>query len=135
MINDRGIIKYQGFLMPEHIKMLKELDTDDHKVPRPQLDERQIEDMEQLFSESLATQTILEIITWKNGFFSSKIGFVKRIDPISKKVFIKDELGTLISIDFINITNVSPKYNVSLKARVGLTLQQVFSTYSFKHTF
>lgn len=95
--------------MPEHTKMLKELDTDYHKVPRPQLDEGQIEDMEQLISESLATQTSLEIITWKNGFFSSRIGFVKRIDPISKKVFIIDELGTFISIDFFNITKVSPK--------------------------
>ncbi|MCF7625445.1 MULTISPECIES: YolD-like family protein [Bacillaceae] len=109
MINDRGIIKYQGFFMPEHTKMLKELDNDYHKVPRPQLDEGQIEDMEQLISESLATQTSLEIITWKNGFFSSRIGFVKTIDPISKKVFIIDEFGTLISIDFFNITNVSPK--------------------------
>ncbi|MGE7609698.1 YolD-like family protein [Peribacillus frigoritolerans] len=109
MINDRGIIKYQGFFMPEHTKMLKELNNDNQKGPRPQLDEGQIDDMEQLILESLATQTILEIITWKSGFFSSRIGFVKRIDPISKKVFIINELGTLISIDFFNITNVSPK--------------------------
>lgn len=109
MIKDRGIKKYHGFFMPEQIKMLRELGNDYQKLPRPQLDEDQIEVMEQLFSESLESQTILEVTTWKNGFFSSRIGFVKRVDPISKKVFIIDELGTLISIDFFYIINVSPK--------------------------
>lgn len=109
MLNDRGIKKYQGFFMPEHTKMLKELNNDYHKVPRPELDEGQIEDMEQLFSESLANQSTIEITIWKSGFFSSRIGFVKKIDPINKKVDIMDELDTLISIDFYNITNVSPK--------------------------
>lgn len=109
MIKDRGIKKYQGFFMPEHIKMLRELGNDYQKVPRPQLDEDQIEVMEQLFSESLGSQTILEVTTWKNGFFTVRIGYIKKIDTLNKKVVIIDEFDTPISIDFYNITNVLPK--------------------------
>jgi hypothetical protein len=63
MIRDRGKKKWQGFFMPENIKMLKNLWLDDNKTPRPQLDEMKIEDMERLLSESKATKRILEITT------------------------------------------------------------------------
>jgi YolD-like protein len=60
--NDRGLKKWHGFFMPESIKMLKDLWQDDHKTPRPQLDEGQIEDLERLLSESLQEET-----SWKSS--------------------------------------------------------------------
>ncbi|HER2169496.1 TPA: YolD-like family protein, partial [Streptococcus pyogenes] len=57
MIRDRGKnIKWQGFFMPEHIKMLKDAEQDYYKTPRPQLDETQIEDKAKLLSESFGQQ-------------------------------------------------------------------------------
>jgi hypothetical protein len=40
--------------MPEHIKMLKDAQRNYDKSPRPLLDEGQIDEMEQLLSESLS---------------------------------------------------------------------------------
>ena len=65
---------WQGLFMPENIKMLKELWLEDLKTPRPLLDETKIEEMERLLSESLKTQMLLEITTWKNGFFTACVG-------------------------------------------------------------
>lgn len=67
--------------MPEHIKMLKEVEREGLKVPRPQLSEDQIEEMETLLAESLTEKTLLEISSWKDGFFNTRVGTVEKVDP------------------------------------------------------
>lgn len=109
MNKDRGMKKWKGFFMPENIKMLKDLWLDDQRTSRPHLDENKIEEMERLLSESMATQKLLEITTWKNGFFTSRVGFVTKIDPLNKRVQIQDEFVSLINLDFFSITNVTVK--------------------------
>ncbi|MBT2724775.1 YolD-like family protein [Bacillus sp. ISL-46] len=106
---DRGMKKWHGFFMPETIKMLKDLREDDHKTPRPHLDETKIEEMERLLFESMATKRLLEITTWTNGFFTSRVGFVTKIDPLKKKIQIQDELRSTINLDFFSLTNVMVK--------------------------
>jgi hypothetical protein len=99
MNKDRGMKKWNGFFMLETIKMLKDLWQDDQKTPRPHLDETKIEDMERLLSESMATKTLLEITTWKNGFFTSRVGYVTKIDPLHKRI----KLNEIMSSRFIFI--------------------------------
>jgi hypothetical protein len=41
--------------------------------------------MEKLILESFENQVLLEITTWKNGFSTSKVAIVSKIDPINKK--------------------------------------------------
>ncbi|MGM0878297.1 MAG: YolD-like family protein [Bacillota bacterium] len=48
-----------------------------YKIPRPILDEGQIEEMEQRLTESLTNKTIIEIETWKDGYFISRVGYVQ----------------------------------------------------------
>jgi hypothetical protein len=48
--------EWNGFFKPETIKMLKDLWEDDHKTPRPHLDETKIEETERLLSESMNTK-------------------------------------------------------------------------------
>jgi hypothetical protein len=109
MFRDRGKKKWQSFFMPEKIKMLKELWMDDRKTPRPHLDETKIEEMEQLLIESMKTQILLEITTWKNGFFTSNLGCIKKIDPLNKKIQIQDQLESICNLDFSSITDVLVK--------------------------
>jgi hypothetical protein len=106
---DRGMKKWNGFFMPESIKMLKDLWQDDHKTLRPHLDETKIEEMERLLSESLATHMLLEITTWTNDFFTSRVGVVTKIDSLNKRIQIQDERKSTINVDFFSITNVMVK--------------------------
>jgi YolD-like protein len=109
LLRDRGSKKWQGFFLPEHVKMLKDLRNDYYKAPRPELDESQIEEMEKLILESLENQVLLNITTWKNGFFASRVATVTKIDPINKKIQIQDGLDSKITLDFFQITNVMTK--------------------------
>jgi YolD-like protein len=95
--------------MTETIKMLKDLWQEDHKTPRPHLDETKIEEMERLLSESMATKILIEVTTWKNGFFTTRVGFVTKIDSLNKRIQIQDELKSTINLDFFSITNVMVK--------------------------
>ena len=61
--------------------------------------------MEQVISDSLANKTILEITTWKDGCFNTRVGVIQKIDPYTKKVHLLDELDTNIMIDFYEITH------------------------------
>ena len=70
-------------------KTIKRFRHDYYKTPRPQLDEGQIEEMEQLLSESLEIKTLLEITTWNNGFFTSKVGTVTKVDRYNKKIILR----------------------------------------------
>ena len=47
-LKDRGLMKWNGFFMPEHIEMLKQIQKDYYKLPRPILDDGQIEEIEQV---------------------------------------------------------------------------------------
>jgi REP element-mobilizing transposase RayT len=98
---DRGMKKWNGFLMPESIKMLKDLWEDAHKTPRPNLDETKIEEMERLLLESIDTRILLEITTWTNGFYTSHVGFVTKIDPLKKRIQIQDEQRSTINLGFL----------------------------------
>jgi hypothetical protein len=110
LVRDRGSKKWQSaFFLPEHVKMLKDLRNNYYKAPRPELDESQIEEMEKLILESLENQVLLEITTWKNGFFTPKVATVTKINPINKKIIVKDEHDSSIIIDFFHITNVITK--------------------------
>ncbi|WP_299091165.1 YolD-like family protein [uncultured Metabacillus sp.] len=107
MLNDRGKSKkWRGFFMPEHIAMLKKAEEDYYKVPRPELTEDQIEEIEQFIISSLQSNHLLEIKTWKNGFFTTRVGIVTRVNSTSKTIQIKDELDQIINIDFFRIVGV-----------------------------
>ncbi|WML43127.1 YolD-like family protein [Neobacillus sp. PS3-40] len=106
MLKDRGRKKWQGFFMPEHISMLKRMDRDSLKQPRPELDPLQIEEMEQLLLKSVENHSRLIVTTWSDGFFNKRVGVVKKLNPVEKKITFIDELDCTFNLSFYSITNV-----------------------------
>ena len=106
---DRGMKKWYGFSIPEHGKMLKDMRLDYYKTPRPILDEGQIEEMEQVILESHQNKSLLEITTWENGFFTTRVGTVSKIDELNNNIKILDELDSFFTLNFFNITKVYTK--------------------------
>ncbi|WP_191567550.1 YolD-like family protein [Metabacillus idriensis] len=54
--------------MPEHFKPLIDVQMDYQRVPKPHLDEGQIEDLEKLLSDSLKENILLEIPHGRTAF-------------------------------------------------------------------
>ncbi|WP_433958525.1 YolD-like family protein [Cytobacillus horneckiae] len=111
MNKDRGKKKWQGFFMPEHVQALKAIQREDSKAPRPILSEDQIEEMELTIAEALEGNNLLELTCWKDGFLNKRVGYIKKIDPVTRKIQLLDELDTLFQIDFLSIVKVGRYYS------------------------
>lgn len=107
-LKDRGNIKWQGFFMPEHIKMLGGLKMDYYRQHKPILDEYQIEDLENKIHNAMEFATPLKFTVWEDGFDWDYTGMVHRLDPITKLIYLEleNENGHIIKIKFEEVVGV-----------------------------
>lgn len=91
-IRDRGTIKWQGFFMPEHKKMLRDAWEEDKKQKKPELDEHEIKIINQNLHESLQNSTLISFKLYKNGYIDL-FGPVKvlQVDLNTGKIKVMDE--------------------------------------------
>ena len=90
-IRDRGKLKWQGFFIPEHVKMLQDLKIDDQKLDKPIIDEYQIEEFEQRICLAMEYSYRVTIKTWESGFFKVYKGLIHRLDEINRILFLEQE--------------------------------------------
>lgn len=79
-IHDRGNLKWQPFLLPEHRALLNELKNEDQKVEMPVLDQQQLEEFNQVICDAMAFNQPLEIAYYQNGKVKQVICHVHYID-------------------------------------------------------
>ena len=102
MIRDRGLKKWHGFFMPEQVGMLKELNVEDKKQIKPQLDEQELEEIGFIVMDSLNHTLSIKITIWRDGFFTSLTGIVDKVDMLNKYILFETEEEKLkIMIDDI----------------------------------
>ncbi len=103
-IHDRGKIKWQSaFFMPEHVKMLKDMERDLMKSRKPILDQYEIEDMENRIHLEMEYAKDVHIQTWNEGFVLDYKGFINRLDALEKVIYLK---GTNDIFEKIRFTEV-----------------------------
>lgn len=108
MIRDRGLTKWQGFMMPEHIKKLKEYEREEEKVIRPILDEQKVEELNELILESMELNLTL-IFTLFNGYlgrFNTIKGKVHYIDTHNNQLRIIDDNEEIHRLFFKELVDI-----------------------------
>lgn len=105
-IKDRGMKKWHGFMMPEHIGDLKEMYEDYEKEKKPSLDEYQLRELDEKLLTAVEYRLPLLFTTWQNGFFDEIEGVVQKIDDINKFVWVAELNGDLRKVKYENITDV-----------------------------
>ena len=105
-IRDRGKLKWQSaFFMPEHVKMLQDLDTDDQKIDKPIIDEYQIEEFEQRICLAMEYSYRVIIKTWEAGFFKVYKGLIHRLDEINRILFLEQE-NSIVKLNYNDIVDI-----------------------------
>lgn len=107
MLRDRGNIKWTSLMLPGHVSMLKRELLESKKVSRPQLDEQQIEDMENLIRESMAFVFPLQFTVYDDGYFREVKGLVDYINGRTKQLHVVDNKGDTNLVNFSDIINIS----------------------------
>lgn len=84
---DRGNKKWQGFFLTEHVIALREYNKNIMKVPKPELNEWELQDINDLLVLSLQDEEPIRITIWDDGHFEEIGPFVAtKIDPYQRKL-------------------------------------------------
>ncbi|WP_088006055.1 YolD-like family protein [Indiicoccus explosivorum] len=89
-IKDRGMVKWQGMMLPEHMKMLKDWYAEDDRDPEPQLTADDFTLIQEEIETALARQCEVRIKTWRDHKFSYHKGVIKRLDAEKRTLVCED---------------------------------------------
>ena len=105
-LKDRGNIKWTAMMLPEHVVILRELVEEQKKVPKPILDEQQLEEFEHIICEAMEHDLALTFVYWESGAYCTAIGNVKYMDAQNRKLRILDKFNELFIISFESLIDV-----------------------------
>ncbi|MCY8663729.1 YolD-like family protein [Bacillus haynesii] len=117
-LRDRGTIKWTAMMLPEHVSLLRELESKHNRVKRPVLDMAQIEDMERVICEAMEFNSPVQFSVFKplpflNGAETGEIiyieGKIHYINQIRKVFHVVDSKGDTNLIKFEDVVGVKAK--------------------------
>nr|WP_259549282.1 YolD-like family protein [Heyndrickxia oleronia] len=105
-IHDRGMKKWYGFLMPEHVAETKQMWIDSQKINMPIFDEDRISEFEQLIRYAKDYNLYVDLSLFDDGFERKLFGYIRSIDQLKKEIKLITEEGIKI-VRFDKILNVT----------------------------
>lgn len=107
-IKDRGIIKWQGLFLTEHVEMIKAWREEDNRIAKPELDEYDLQTLQEEMELSMKRRCEVKIQIWKEWKFQYHIGTIEDMDFKTKTIIYRDSFGlhrlpvhAIISIDIL----------------------------------
>lgn len=79
MNRDRGTIKWNAMMLPEHVKLLREWKAEDHYVKMPELDEWAQQEIAEQLQIAQMTGAYTELTYWRNGKVLKECGVVQQL--------------------------------------------------------
>lgn len=106
MIKDRGMKKWAGMMLTEHVHLLKQYNEEQSKVLRPELDEWDLDIIQENIEIALKTKVDTKIKRWVNGEFLFNRGIVEKVDLKRRIIKLQDPFY-LLSLDIDEIVDVT----------------------------
>ena len=94
MIRDRGNIKWQGLMMPEHVVKINDWRAKERYEDRPELDDFDLEAIQEEIEAAHKRKCLIRVITWSNGNFTAHLGVITEINVQSMYIMLDDPFGT-----------------------------------------
>ncbi|MEK3955284.1 YolD-like family protein [Psychrobacillus sp. FSL K6-1464] len=106
MIKDRGMMKWQGMMLTEHVSMLNEYNQDLKRIPKPQLDEWDYDAIQHTLDASLRSKADTKVKLWRDGEFIYRRGTIESIN-IQRRTLELDTPFSLIKLNVDEIVDVT----------------------------
>lgn len=107
-MQDRETIKWAPFnSLINGYYLIKSIEYEKNKIPKPILSEEQINIIEQKIIEAYIDQTKLELKIYKNGYIYNTYGLITKINSINKKIILNNKKV----IYFFEILDITLIYN------------------------
>jgi len=101
-IQERGALKWTALMLPEHIRMLREWKEEDNRVPKPKLDEFDLQMLQENIEIAIVRRCQVEIQVWKDYQFHYYTGMIISMDIQTRSIIYDDSISTKrLSVDEI----------------------------------
>lgn len=92
-VSDRGLIKWQGMLLTEHVRLIKAFHEEQDQVPKPELTEFDLQAIQEEVEIAMSRRCVVQLKTWKNGAFFTNTGVIQEIDLRNGQLVCEDGSG------------------------------------------
>ncbi|HWK21794.1 MAG TPA: YolD-like family protein [Ureibacillus sp.] len=99
MIRDRGNIKWNAMMLPEHVKLLREWHEKDTDVEKPELDEWALQELSEQLQIAFRDRAPVELKVWEAAHIFTATGIISKLDDQKGKLYLED--GRQIPFHFI----------------------------------
>lgn len=106
MIRDRGRIKWNSLMLPEHVKMLREWAEEETWVKQKQLDEQKLEMLNETAAEAMEFGKTVLITYFDTNRYAQLTGTIHYFDNLQKKFRIIDQSGSVRLISLKKIDQI-----------------------------
>lgn len=105
-LQDRGVKKWQGMMITEHVTLLKKFNEDQKKTPRPELDEWDLDTIQETIEIAMKRNVEIRIKLWREGEVILRGGLIKEINLKYRTMDVKDpyDVSTYKLDDIIDVS-------------------------------
>jgi YolD-like protein len=93
MIKDRGNIKWQGMMLPEHNKEINAWLNKDHFIERPVLDEWDLQEIQYEIEVAFRRQCVTNVKFWEKGKVILYSGIITEINSRTMCISVDSPFG------------------------------------------
>ena len=90
VIQDRGNIKWNAMMLPEHVKMLREWQEKDDDVEKPELDEWALQELSEQLQLACRDYTQVELEIWEAAHVFTATGIISKLDDTKRTLYLED---------------------------------------------
>ena len=101
MNRDRGNIKWNAMMLPEHVKYLREWQAEDKIEQRPEVDEWTLQQFADLLQQAYTHHLYVEIVVWQQTRTKQMVGYIDRFEP--NKATIRMNNTTIRCMDICSV--------------------------------
>lgn len=99
-VRDRGALKWQGMMLTEHVRLIRDWRDEQDAIPKPQLDEYDLELLHEELSIALKRRCLVRIQSWRNKRYNYHEGIIDSIDARTRTLTYEGSEGRRnLSID------------------------------------
>jgi len=90
MIRDRGNIKWNAMMLPEHVKLLREWHEKNDDVVKPELDEWALQELSEQLQIAFKNRTQVELKIWETAHIFTAAGIISKLDDTKGTLYLED---------------------------------------------
>ncbi|WP_096436462.1 YolD-like family protein [Alteribacter populi] len=105
-LNDRGMVKWQPIMIPEHAALLRKSRSEYGKSPKPELDEQAYEEISRTVAEAMAENRPLTFTYWRDGHTYDITAHCHYCDAQRKEFRLIDSEGNRERLSFDCVISV-----------------------------